>query len=72
MSSLLALWSGPVTAWGIGDLAIMIVIVAAVVALVYVGLRQFDVSIPQWVIQIFWIVVVAFCVIFAIRLVMSM
>ena len=50
----------------------MIVIIAAVVALVYVALRQFGIAIPQWVQQIFWIVIVAFCVIFAIRLVLGM
>jgi len=38
---------------------------------VYVALRQFGVGIPGWVVQIFWIVVVAFVVIFAIKLVMS-
>ncbi len=69
---LFALWNGPISSWGIGDIAIAIVIIAAVVALVYVALRQFGVSIPPWVQQIFWIVVVAFVVIFAIRLVLSM
>ena len=68
MNSLLAL----ITHWGIGEIAIAIVVIAAVVALVYVALRQFGVSIPPWVVQIFWIVVVAFVVIFAIRLVMGM
>lgn len=57
---------------GIGQLLIYVVIIAACVALVYVALRQFNVTIPPWVIQVFWIVVVAFVVIFAIRLVLSM
>lgn len=72
MNTLFALWNGPVGTWGIGELAIMVVIIAAVVALVYVALNQFGVAIPPWVARIFWIVVVAFCVIFAIRLVMGM
>lgn len=59
-------------AWSIGDIAIAVVVIAAIVALVYVALRQFGVSIPAWVIQILWIIAVAFVVIFAIRLVMSM
>ncbi len=58
--------------WGIGQIAIAIVIIAAVVALVYVALNQFGVGIPAWVIKIFWILVVAFVVILAIRLVLSM
>ena len=72
MNTLFALWQGPVSTWGIGEIAIAIVIIAAVVALVYIALQQFGVAIPPWVIKIFWICVVAFCVIFAIRLVMSM
>lgn len=63
---------GPIRAWSFGELAIAIVIIAAVVALVYVALNKFGVSIPEWVKQVFWIVVVAFVVIFAIRLVMGM
>jgi len=59
-------------AMGIGEIAIYIVIVAAVVALVYVALRQFGITIPPWVVTVFWILVVAFVIIFAIRLVMAM
>jgi hypothetical protein len=58
--------------WSIGEIAIAIVIIAAVVALVYVALNQFGVAIPPWVVRVFWIVVVCFVVIFAIRLVMTM
>lgn len=59
-------------AWGFGEIAIAIVIFAAVVALVYVALRQFGISIPAWVANVVWIVIVAFVVILAIRFVMSM
>ena len=69
---LFALWNGPVGAWGIGEIAIAIVIIAAVVGLVFVALQQFGVAIPPFVVKIFWIVVCAFCVIFAIRLIMGM
>lgn len=57
--------------YSIAEIAIAIVIIAAVVALVVVALRKFGISIPDWVAQILWIIVVAACVIFAIRLVMS-
>lgn len=57
---------------GIGQLAIYVVIIAAVVALVFVALRQFGIAIPGWVAQIFWILVVAFVVILAIRFVLTM
>jgi hypothetical protein len=49
------------------EVAIAVVIIAAVCALVYVALRQFQIAIPPWVLHVFWIVVVAVVVIFAIR-----
>lgn len=58
--------------WSIGHIAIAIVVIAAIVALVYVALREFGVSIPGWVIQCFWIVVVAMVVIFCIKFVMTL
>jgi hypothetical protein len=58
--------------WGIGEIAILIVVICAVIALVYIALRKFGVTIPDWVVQVFWVVVVAFVVIAAIRLVLSM
>lgn len=58
--------------YSVVNVAIAIVIIAAIVALVYVALRQFGVGIPPWVATIFWIVVVAFVVILAIKLVASM
>ena len=69
---LFALFQGGITSWSIGEIAIAIVIIAAVVALVYVALKEFGVSIPGWVVRCFWIVVICFVVIFCIRLVMGM
>jgi hypothetical protein len=59
-------------AWSLADWLILIVAVAAGIALVYVALRKFGVQIPDWVQHVFWIVVVAFVVIGAIRLVFSL
>jgi len=56
------------TGYSVGELATFVVVVAAVVALVYVALNKFGVAIPDWVKQVFWILAVAFVVIFAIRL----
>lgn len=55
--------------WGLVDLAIAIVIVAAVVALVWVGVRAMGVSIPGWVQQVLWIVAIAVVVVVAIKIV---
>jgi hypothetical protein len=49
------------------SLAIWIIIVAAVAAIVFVALRTMGVAIPGWVVQIFWIVVVAIVCILAIK-----
>lgn len=58
--------------WGFTDIAIAVVIISAIVALVFIALRKFGVPIPDWVVQVFWVCVVAFVVICAIRFVSSM
>ena len=67
LTSVLAMIGG----YSIAEIAIAIVVIAAIVALVYVALNQFGVSIPQWVQNVFWILVVAFVVILAIKIVIS-
>jgi hypothetical protein len=61
-----------IRSYSLGELLIGVVILAACCALVWVALRQFQVTIPQWVLHVFWIVVVAIVVIFALRLVLSL
>ncbi len=56
----------------VGHIAIMVVVVAAIVALVYIALNQFGIAIPPWVVSAFWVLVVAFCIVFAIKLAMTM
>jgi hypothetical protein len=58
--------------WSWGDILIGIVVLAAVIALVYVALRQFGIEIPQWFKQVIMIVVVAVVVILAIRFVLAL
>lgn len=58
--------------WSIGHIAIAVVGIAAIVALVYVALRKFNIQIPDWVAQVFWIVIVAVVVILAIKFVMTL
>ncbi len=62
-------FSGP---WTFGHLLVAIIVLAACIAIVCIALRQFPASIPAWVVQIFWVVVVAFVAIFAIRLLLGM
>lgn len=56
----------------IGHLLIYAVVIAAAVALVVIAFRQFGVQIPPWVVQVFWVLVVAVVVVFAIRFVLSL
>lgn len=72
MLSLFAAYGGPTSSWTIGEIAIAVVVIAAVVALVVVALRQFNVQIPAWVTQCAWILAVAFVVILCIRIVLSL
>lgn len=68
---MLALYSGSMGAWGIGEWAIAIVIVIAVVALVYAYCQWAGVTIPSIVVKCFWIVLGAVVVIAAIRFLMA-
>lgn len=72
MSACLALLAGPAAGWGLVDILILIVIIAACVALVYAALQQFGIAIPPAVTRIFWIVVIAVLVILAIKFVASL
>jgi hypothetical protein len=61
-----------VAGYSVGQLLILVVVIAACCGLVLIACRQFGVTIPQWVIQVLSILAVACVVIFAIRLVLSM
>jgi hypothetical protein len=52
--------------YSIVQVAVLVVVIAAICALVYVALRQFGVTPPAWFIQVCWIVIVAIVVILAI------
>lgn len=60
--------------WGysLGELAIGIIIIAGIVAVVFLVLREMGIVIPAFVARIFWIVVCVFIAIVAIRLLMTM
>jgi hypothetical protein len=53
-------------------LVVIAIIVAAVIGIALVAIRASGVALPGWVMQIFWIVVVAVVAIFAIKLLLSM
>lgn len=57
--------------WSFSGIVIGIIIIAAIIGILYVALKVFGVQIPQWAMQIFWIVVVAVVAIFAIKFLVS-
>ena len=58
--------------WSIGQLAIAAVILVAVVAIVWYATRAMGVTIPDWVVKIFWVVVIAVVAILAIKFLLSL
>jgi hypothetical protein len=75
MKSLLAqvvVTNAGIGSYSFASIAIFIIIVAAIVAIVFVALRQFGIAIPAFVVYIFWILVCAVVCILAIRFLMSL
>lgn len=57
--------------WSIANLIVALIVIAAAIGILFVVLRVAGIAIPAWAVQIFWIVLVAFVAIFAIRLLFS-
>ena len=58
--------------YSIGQIATYVVVTAAVIAIVYIAITQMGVAIPPWVVKIFWVLVILFVALLAIRLALSM
>jgi hypothetical protein len=58
--------------WNVGNIAILVVVILAIIGLVIIASRQFGVAIPQWVYQVLGICFVAFVIILAIKFVLSL
>jgi len=69
---MLALLSTPISTWSLGEILIAIVLIAAGIALVAVALRKFQITVPDWFIQVLCIVVVAIVVVMALRFIFSL
>ena len=58
--------------WSLGQIAIAVVILAGLVAIVFIGLRAMHVEPPAWVLQIGWVLIIVFVVVLAIKILLSM
>lgn len=56
----------------VAEIAIWIIIIAAICAIVFVVLRKFGMAVPDFVVSIFWIIVAAVVGILAIKFVVSL
>jgi hypothetical protein len=61
-----------VRAGGIPELAVWLILVAAIVAVVLIVLRAMGIAVPGWVVQILWVIAIAAVGILAIRLLLSL
>lgn len=60
---------GLMTSVSVVEVAIAVVVLAAICGLVFVALKQFQIPVPTWVQHALWIVVVAAVIIFLIKVV---
>lgn len=63
---------GALLGLSLGELLIAVIVIAAVVAIAYVVLKNMGWNPPGWAVHIFWIVVLAFVGILAIRIVLNL
>ncbi len=68
----LAAWEGNIRSWSFVDIAKLIIIVIAICAIVFVACRAMGIQVPQWLIQIGLIVVIAAAAIIGITLLASL
>jgi hypothetical protein len=57
--------------WGLAEFAIAVVVGAGIIALVVVAIRKLNITIPDWLIHVFWIVAVVIVIVVAIKLIAS-
>lgn len=55
----------------VGQYAILLIFVAAVIVIAFIACTAMGVIIPGWVINVFWVLVIAFVCIAAIKLLMG-
>lgn len=58
--------------YSVAQIAVIIIIIAAIVAITFVILRQMGINPPAWLITIMWIILAAVVGIFAIRLLLGL
>jgi hypothetical protein len=58
--------------WSILAILIAVIVIAGGVAVMYIILRKLGITVPDWIVQIFWVLVAVFVGVFALKLLWSM
>lgn len=53
-------------------LVVLVIVIAALIGICVVAVRGMGLTIPQWAVTIFWIVVIAVVAIFAVKLLLTL
>lgn len=73
LATVLPFQAAPFWGWGgLGGTLIAVVVIAAAIAIAFVAMKAYGFSPPPWVVQMFWIVVVAFVAVLCIRILFSL
>lgn len=59
-------------AWSLADVAVAVIVIAALAAIVFIALRAMHIEVPQWAMQVAGVLVVAFVCILAIKFLLVM
>ncbi len=63
---------GGAAGWGLQDIAIAIIVIVSLVAAVVIVVKAAGIQLPWWVPALFWVVLLCFCGIMAVRIIGSM
>jgi hypothetical protein len=58
--------------WSIGQLAIAVIIIAAIIAIVFIVTKNMGIAIPNWVAQVFWVLVLAVVGVLAVKFLLGL
>ncbi len=62
---------GNIQQWSFGQILIAIIVIAGAIAITIIALRQFGMTLPQWLIQMLIVVAVVIVAVFLLRVVLG-
>ena len=68
----LALLAQVGSTYSIASIAIWVIVVIAVLAILHLAITKLGLNVPDWAVQVFWIIVIAVALIWAIKFLVGM